>query len=296
MKSYLQYAQYPPKSMQQLDNASSGLEGWAGLLSSLSSLLWPLIILIVFSYLFFSGDAPRRLRRLLKPFKSLKIFGAEFVLSEELSEEIKKDAEGAFELYRKQANREYDRLVEIYDLRQKLEDVLHSEVTQVLGRNIRDIQGFRCTIHVPDILFKETLYQLLDYYPRGGGRGRVWSIRFGIIGRTWRLKIPQSEGSIPTEAQKLIVEWGMTKEEAEASGQGRQSFTCVVLRDEEKTPVGIFYMDSTIKDAFGADNKETRDKLEKAIENGCKKNGLTKGLTDIKKELKSRSPLISIYG
>jgi hypothetical protein len=56
----------------------------------------------------------------------------------------------------------------------------------------RPIRG---TIHVPDIIFKEYLYQLTKYYvlTENGSRvegspGRRFSMRFGIIGRAWRLK------------------------------------------------------------------------------------------------------------
>lgn len=292
MISYLQYAQYLPKPTQQLDNASPGLGGWA---EFLSSLFWPLVILIIFLFLWIN---PRRLRELLRPFRSLKMFGAEFVLSEKLSEEIGKDAEEAFILYRKQAKREYDRLVDRYDLRQKLESVIQSDVTRVLG-SVHNIPGFRCTIHVPDILFKDTIYQLLDYYPTGGRRGRAWSARFGMIGKAWRLRESEIRGSVPTDARKLMLEWGMTSEEAAASGQGRKSFACVVLRDGEVmagegTAVGIFYMDSTEENAFGSDTA-TQKRLQRVILDGCRKRGLTNDLAKLRQELQSRSPMIKIY-
>ena len=217
-----------------LQNISSSLSQ-PELISSyaelISSLIWPIIFFFIFFYLLFKKDVPRRLRNLLKTFKSIKMFGSEFTLNEELSDEIGKDAEEAFEYYRKQVNREYDRFVEMYDIRQKLESVIKSkEVISALGKNIKDfkgikdIPGFRCTIHVPDILFRDTIYQLLDYYPSGRGVSRTWSARFGIIGRAWRLRKSQTQGNVPTENNELIVEWGMTQEEADKSGKGRKSF------------------------------------------------------------------------
>lgn len=296
MKSYLQFNQYYPGANVTVGQSIPALDGWSDILSSL---IWPLVILVMFFYLFLSKNAPQRLRHLLKPFRSLKMLGTEFVLSEKLSEEIGKDAEEAFELYRKQAKREYDRIVEIYGLREKLESVIQSDVTRVLG-NTYKIPGFRCTIHVPDILFRETLYQLLDYYPSGGGRGRAWSVRFGIIGRAWRFGESETQGNVPTDAHKLILEWGMTREEAVASGQGRKSFACVVLRDDEVmggggNSVGIFYMDSTQENAFG-DDTAARNRLHRVILDGCRKRGLTSDLAKLRKELQSRSPLIKIYG
>jgi len=285
-----------------LQNISSSLSQHE-LISSyaelISSLIWPIIFLFIFFYLLSNNDVLRRLRNFLKIFKSINVFGSEFVLNEELSNEVGKDAEEAFEFYRKQVNREYDRLVEVYEIRLKLESVLKSkEVISALGNDIEDIKnipGFRCTIHVPDILFRETIYQLLDYYPSGGGVSRTWSARFGIVGRAWRLRKSQTQGDVPTENNELIVEWGMTQEEADKSGQGRKSFVCVVIKDEEGingegTAVGIFYLDSTNESVFG------EDELHEAINKACKHFRLTSSLEKIKMELLSKSPLIKIHG
>ena len=48
--------------------------------------------------------------------------------------------------------------------------------------------GYRATVHIPDVLFSDTLYQLLDYWPKGKGGGRRFSARFGILGLAWRLE------------------------------------------------------------------------------------------------------------
>ncbi len=255
---------------------------------------WQFIVLLLLVYLALSRGAPQRTRELLRPFRTLKLFGAEVELSEEAAKQVAKNADEAIEAYRKQVKWEYDRGIEVHGLAQKLEDVLERYLTPVLGR-LGAISGFRCTIHVPDILFDETLYQLLDYYPVGGGRGRTWSLRFGIIGRTWRLGDAEIKGDVPTNSRDLILEWGMTRKEAAAAGQGKRSFACVVLRSEEDTNVGIFYMDATGPDAFGA-TTEAQDRLKMAICRGCKDTGLTNALVKLGEELRSRGPLINIYG
>jgi hypothetical protein len=89
-----------------------------------------------------------------------------------------------------------------------------------------EISTFRCTIHVSDILFADDLYQLLNHYPRSGGSGvgRRFSVRYGIIGRAWRLNQHQGEGDARAESKEDLVRyWGMTQEEAEAISRHRPS-------------------------------------------------------------------------
>jgi hypothetical protein len=247
---------------------------------------WPVVVLFLVLYLAISKNAARRIAGLFSPFRSVKLFGAEFVLSEEVA----RNADEAIEVYRKQVRREYDRRIEVFGLRDKLENVVESHVMDVLG-GMQNVPNFRCTIHVPDILFAETLYQLLNYYPKGGGRGRTWSFRFGIVGRAWRSGGNDIQGSVPTDAQTLLSAWGMTREEAAAAGQGRKSFACVVLKVEGGTPVGMFYMDSTKEYAF----PEPQQQLVEAIHEGCKKSGLTSDLDKLGRELRSRGPVIRLY-
>lgn len=263
---------------------------WAG--EFISQMAWPLIVSGAVLYFVFSPTGWRRLARLFKPFRSFKLFGAEFVLSEEAAKELGTDAEEAFATYRKRARREYDQLVEVYDLRSKLEAVLFDSIEAATGP-LGNIKDFRCTIHVRDILFSESLYQLLDYYPRGAGRGRVKSFRFGIIGKVWRSGNSLIQGGVSTDPGALILDWGMTREEAAAAGVGRKSFGCVLLRDTTNSPLGLFYMDATGDQAFGAPDKA--QPLIDGIVKGCKDQGLTEALASITHELRRRGPMIVIY-
>src|SRR5690349_15832989 len=77
---------------------------WLGALAS--QMAWPLIALGLMLYLVLSRTAPRRLAKLFKPFRSFKLLGAEFVLSEEAATELGANAEEAFASYRKRAKRE----------------------------------------------------------------------------------------------------------------------------------------------------------------------------------------------
>jgi hypothetical protein len=252
---------------------------------------WPVALILLLLYFALSRTAPYKLARLLKPFRSLKLFGTEFVLSEEVGT----DAEQAIEIYRKKVKRQFDTLVEIYDVRAKLEAVIE-KITVVTGER-KKAKDLRCTLHVPDILFADTLYQLLDYYPNGSGRGRTFSSRFGIIGLCWRLREHQVRGAVPTDPQELVRNWGMTREQAVASGQGRQSFAAILLRDESDSRLAVFYMDSKERDAFGADagDEEFRNKLTEAAVKESKVKGLTASLTTMRDALKERTPAIHIH-
>jgi hypothetical protein len=155
---------------------------------------------------------------------------------------------------------------------------------------------FRSTIHIPDSLFAETLYQLVDYYPDqlDPGRGRTFSTRFGIIGKAWRLAQPQYAPSVPTTQQDLILGWGMTQEEAQKAAQkDRQSFGCVIIKDFGGRCLGVFYMDSPVKDAFG--NEDMWKKIENAILEGSRETKLTAALELIYRDFLAVGPRVHIY-
>jgi len=248
---------------------------------------WPVIVLIALAYLLWSPNAPRRLAAILKPFRSVKVFGTEIVLSEEAARELSVDAQEAFSAYRAKAKKEYDRLAEAYDLRGKLENLLIA--VPALGK----AKGIRCTIHVRDILFTESLYQVIDYYPSGGGRGRVKSMRFGMIGKVWRSGGSRIHGNVPTDAEGLIQDWGMTKEEAAAAGAGRKSFACILIEDKTHSPVGVIYADAPDADAFGP--ASTHDTVIDAVVLESQTRGLSEVLAEIVRDLRLRGPMIAIY-
>jgi len=287
--------------------ADHDVPSWVRVASEFAKILlsWPLLVALLVAYLVFSRFAPYRIARVLRPFRSVKLFGAEF----QLSEEVGADAEQAIEILRKQAKRQIDVLVETYAVRAKLEAVVHDvqEALRVRGT----FKDLRFTLHTPDILFADTLYQLVDYYPRGGGRGRTFSFRFGIIGLAWRARRSFVRGEVPTDPEKLVRRWGMSNEEAVASGGGRQSFAAILLNDNEETPIAIFYMDTSEKHAFGADNaeesdeqttdpktraeREFRDNLIKLVLEVCKQKGLIASLAKIGDSLSDRRPSIHIH-
>ena len=140
---------------------------------------WPVVLFAIVLFLARSRTAAGRISALFTPFSSIKVLGAELVFSRE----AKASADEVLENYRKQIKSECDRRAEVLRLWDKLQNVVEAHL---LGKVLDKEKDFRSTIYVPDVLFQDTLYQLLDYYPEGGGRGRRKSLRFGIIGLAWR--------------------------------------------------------------------------------------------------------------
>lgn len=157
-----------------------------------------------------------------------------------------------------------------------------ASISQLLGRVLEDLKvgrgrnTYRATIHIPDPLFENWLYQLVDYYPSGGGsHGRSIDSRGGIVGLAWRTGRTQASreqeevhagnpaaasppagdanvgsGNTPDE---LIARWGMTHREAVArSKEKRKSLLAVVLHDANGfRRIGVLYLDSEQADLWG---------------------------------------------
>ena len=55
----------------------------------LTALVWPSFIAVLVFYLFVAKKAPSRIAELFRPFRSVKMFGTEFVLGEEAARQIR---------------------------------------------------------------------------------------------------------------------------------------------------------------------------------------------------------------
>jgi len=258
----------------------------------LSRLAWPLLAVVLLIYLT-SESAPQQINKLTQPFTSIGIFGTKFVLSREQSDETKLKVEEAFNLYRNQVKIQFDLWIQKRALNQKFRNILRDTVIPHLRNTSSEKHAdYRFTIHVPDLLFADSLYQLLDYYPSSGGRGRTVSVRFGIIGRTWRAGESQWEETVPSDPEILITGWGMTPEEADKASQGqRRAFLSVLLKDNKEGAVGMFYMDSSHpEDVFGQHQFRT------LVEDVSQNSGLVDTLTKMKQDLAGRSLLLKLHG
>jgi hypothetical protein len=193
----------------------------------------------------------------------------------------------------------YDAVAAQYQIADTAGRIVKDKITPFFVRELGAAPDFRCTIHVQDMLFQDSLYQLIDYLPRKwsegdkGGRGRAWSARRGLLGRYWRLEESGVQHAVPTSESDLIKEWGLTKAEAE-SASGRQTLFCALIRATNESPLAMFYLDAAPKSAFGDDAKIKL--LQDVVDNAVKTMGLDVALEKVWHDIRSSAPLIEIYG
>lgn len=226
----------------------------------------------------------------------ISFFGTDVSLTTENAAETERTVECAINGYREKAQREYDKLAQQNFVREKLENFVNSDVMSLVRERLKDrkasfsdIGDLRCTIYVPDALFDDALYQLVDYYPFGGGRGRSKSYRFGLIGLSWRLgRSYIAPLDTLKSVESKIERWGMTREEAEGAGPGRKSLMCLIARDRHKNRVGLVYLDSKRDSLFS-------NEMLARLESSAKLQGLGEALARVGQELRARSPQIKVH-
>lgn len=218
------------------------------------------------------ADSIRTLRR-------LKAAGIELTLDPKAAQEIA--AKSTF-VVTADYERKADQEVAQRGVWKKFNEILDKEVKPYATF------GFRATLHIEDTLQPETLYQLVEYQyvsePQGPAktRGRRHSIRFGIIGRAWRLGRSDYDGAVTTNVDDLIKTWGMTHDEAVRAGRGRRSFAVILLRDASGGYSGLIFIDATPERLFGTHTVET---LEKRVNTAAMANGLSDAVAEIKRAL-----------
>jgi hypothetical protein len=259
----------------------------------ISVLAWPIVVLIVVAALTLTAQGGRFVAALSQRVMTLSAFGVSLELTQEAATTAKATIETTFADYRSNVKREFDRQVAIQNIDGQLRKLVEGFLWDHVPELVRE--DFRCTIHVPDILFSEAIYQLLDYYPKGGGRGRVFSSRYGIVGATFRSEHDQYRPNVPTEMESLIVRWGMTSQEAAAAGQGRRSFSCFAVgRGEHQPMLGVLYMDTRVENAFGAGQSAVG--MTDHVHAGLLQTGLISTLEVLGVAMRQRGPALHILG
>ena len=178
-------------------------------------------------------------------------------------------------------------------LQRLLSRIVDGPVKAFFKTNLGKEPDFRCTVHVRDILFDNSIYQLTDYVGREkGGRGRAWSVRRGMIGRTWRLEENYRKGIVPKEANDLIEAWGLTREETKVIAKN-QTMLCYLIKGQNKSPLAMLYLDAEAENAFGTDAE--MDQLLTVIGTEVTRFGLDKALEQVWQQAQASAPLIEIY-
>ena len=151
------------------------------------------------------------------------------------------------------------------------------------------IPSFRAAIYIRDEVYlfrpKEEAERMTA---RPSTRGRRLSIRFGIVGRAWRLGTSDYDPDVSTDPDELVKNWGVTHEEAKTSGQGRKSFVVFLIRNSENHAVGVMFLDAVLKDLFGTE--ASFKKINSQVADEAIKDGLAKALFTVSQELRKHNP------
>lgn len=278
---------------------------------------WPVAAVVIVIILAVSTPVRQILDRFAGRVGEVSALGVTLKLTPEAAQENKFSVERTFAEYRDLITKEYARLVHVHRLEDKLRTLVREVVYPCLSPAQR--AGTRATIYCADVLFDQCLVQLTNYYPSEPDKaGRVFSIRYGIIGQAWRTDSPQIRADIPTAmlirgptvdpeegTDQLVRNWALTREEADQAAYGRQSFACLPLREgssSDGTVVGLLYLDHKEKDVFGSNDADAtspqREKAAKLIEAvrdvANMPSGVSADLAKILERLRERGPAIRI--
>ncbi|APG06860.1 hypothetical protein BKD09_00835 [Bradyrhizobium japonicum] len=188
-------------------------------------------------------------------------------------------------------DRAVDREVERLKIWDKFEVVIKKALEPMIDQSViaaKDQSPYRVTIHMPDTLQPEVLYQLIEYFPvasQSDARGRRKSIRFGAIGKAWRLQRSDYSPIVSTDREALIEDWGMTRAEAEQAGRGRQTFLAVIIRDSARIPLAIFYMDAMPPQLLGS---RSATEISDTITKECVSSKLIESLVKVRTRMEEQ--------
>lgn len=270
-------------------SGAPGLERAKGVKDQILSLLWPVLIVVLALYVLQSQSSINFFKQLSAIVTTIKVPGGlEIAFA---SAAVKSKQEDVLGEYRQQVIKQYDALASQYQIAETLGRMVKGPIKEFLGKTLNKQPEFRCTIHVRDMLFASSIYQLVDYVGGKNGRGRAWSIRRGMIGRTWRLEESNAQGIVPKDAKELIEKWGFTREEAENAEY--QTMLCHLIKGPNQNPVAMLYFDAKEANAFGTDAqmKELLKKIDEEVRN----RKLDENLQSIWEKAQASAPLIEIY-
>ena len=263
-------------------------------LTFLQSLAWPLLVLIVVLLVAFNARVGRLFGLLPKFVHKIRgPAGIEIEVNADAAKEVRANFRSSYQEFVRQAKDEYERMADARSVPELLRNVVISALPEMMQSNglEYDQDSVRATVHVEDIVFRDYLYQLTNYFPAGqsgGGAGRRFSQRYGIIGQSWRLNESIGRGTAvsgigppPTRSDKeraikeLVARWGMTEDEATAASHERPATLSVILRYDGQRH-GVLYIDSKHMNAFGAD--EEHNGIRRSMTNSTNANTIARAL------------------
>lgn len=232
----------------------------AGFLGTLPELIIALTIIGALLLFVLSDRVENRLQNIFRGADRVDLFGVEI----SFTSEAKEKADEVFDRFREKRDEILDHSAKARNIKQKLDNLMEGEVSNKLQELNREDgpPQVRATIHVEDILFADSLYQLVDYYGENEGRktrGRTFTIRYGIIGRAWRFQESLSAGEMGSNQEQLILKYGLKPDEASrSSGSPKKTFIAHVIKNEGDRKLGILFIDSKAELDLPFDDVEGR--------------------------------------
>jgi len=266
-----------------------------------NAVAWPAVALVGILLAAFTWRGRLLLSWIRDRLSKVEVFGIKVELTREAARETRQSADEAFSTLRRRLEREFDRLAHGNSVPELVEQVVLGSMAVLKEQNEdKEPVELRCTVHVEDGLFDDDLYQLIDYYPNGGGRGRTFSYRRGITGKVWRSREPSAADKVPEKPTtrdgllRLIFDWGMTEAEARDVGSGRPAFLAIPLITQQGVEVGVLYMDSRTESAFGNDTDASarREAIVAAIMSKLNETGLVNAVSNVRTAVQNVSPRI----
>ncbi len=177
---------------QSIGKTDTGICGLTEALTPMSSILWPLLGLLIVVLVGFNSRVGRLFGLLPKFVHKIKgPAGIEIKINADAAKEVRANFRASYKEVGALAKDEYERMADARSVRELLRNVVQTALPEVLREKGLEYkqESVRATIHVDDIVFRSYLYQLIDYFPgqSRGGAGRRFSHRYGIIGQSWRL-------------------------------------------------------------------------------------------------------------
>lgn len=121
----------------------------------------------------------------------------------------------------------------------------------------------RVTIHrvVEPIDKPEDLEQIIPYIGgAGGGAGRRFSVRSGIIGKAVRERTPYAASRDSDDysafVKELVTGWSYTEDDARKLSPDRFSWMAVPILSQKNEAIGVVFLDATKREFFTSSVKE----------------------------------------
>lgn len=282
---------------------------WVGVTNALA---WPGAVVLTVFILIVGIVTSRRIRKvfgLTRIIREFKAGGIVMKIDLDVVKEVETHLRDSFNELVADAEVHYQQMASLQRISQHLGKVILHALPEVLRRHGLEIDPatVRGTVHVPDIIFSEHLYQLVDYFPGGGGADRRFPEGFGIIGRSWRLGESMGRGIAvppgPDGLRELIEHWGMSYTDAITQSRRSPADLCIILKSESdgQLPVGLLYIDSTAENAFGKNAEEGEDSvvandIARKLEIHCDTKALASAISRGMPPLLMAAPRIDITG